>query len=81
MWNYGYGYDWGFPFFPLLWLLFWVFVIFMIFSRRRRWDKHFQNSQKDMTAEEVLADRFAHGDIDEKEYENRLEVLKRHNKK
>lgn len=81
MWNYGYGYDLGFPFFPLLWLLFWVFVIFMVFGRKRRWDRHFHDSSKEMTAEEVLADRFARGEIDEKEYEKRVEVLKKHNKK
>ncbi len=80
MWNYGYGYDFGFPFFPLVWLIFWVVVIFLIFGRKRRWGRYHHDSPKDMTAEEVLADRFAHGEIDEKEYEHRLEVLKKHRK-
>jgi len=80
MWHYGYGYGVGFPFFPLLWLIFWVVVVFLIFGRKHHWEKH-HTTQKDMTAEEVLSDRFAHGEIDEKEYEHRLEVLRKHSKK
>ena len=76
---YGYGLWWGFQFEPLLWIAFWVFVIFFVFGRHRHWERH-QDSKKDMTAEEVLADRFARGEIDEKEYEKRLTVLKKHSK-
>lgn len=78
MYHYAYG-GWGFPFFPLLWILVWVFIIYFIFGRKR-WDRHHHDAQKSMSAEEVLSDRFAHGDIDEKEYEHRLEVLKRNKK-
>ena len=79
MYNYGYGLWWGFPFEPLIWAAFWLLIIFLIFGRHRRWDRH-QDAKKDMTAEEVLADRFARGEIDEKEYEKRLAVLKKHSK-
>jgi putative membrane protein len=71
---------WGFPFFPLIWVAVWLVIIFFIFGRfghRRHWDRY-NDSRKEMSAEEVLADRFAQGEIDEKEYENRLEVLKKH---
>jgi len=82
---YNYGFDWWFfPFAPLFWTVIWIFFIVFIFrgfGRHRRWDRYHHESQKEMTAEEVLADRFAHGEIDEKEYEERLEVLKKHNKK
>jgi putative membrane protein len=83
MYHYGFGF-WGFPFFPLIWIAFWIIIIMLIFGRwgrGRRWERYHHESQKEMTAEEVLADRFAHGEIDEKEYEHRLEVLKRHSKK
>lgn len=79
MYHYGYGGWWGFPFEPLIWLAFWIFVVYFIFGRKHRWERH-PDSKKDMTAEEVLADRFARGEIDEKEYEKRLDVLKKHNK-
>ena len=82
MYHYGYGW-WGFPFEPLLWIAFWLIIIVLIFGRwghHRRWDRYHHESQKDMSAEEVLADRFARGEIDEKEYEKRLTVLKKHRK-
>lgn len=81
MWHYSYGWDWFFPFSPLLWIVFWLVIIFLIFGRRHRWDHSHRDSQRDMDAEEVLADRFARGEIDEKEYEKRLEVLKKHKNK
>lgn len=81
MWHYSYGF-WGFPFIPLLWLLFWFVVIFLFWGRPGRFRRyHDHDSHSDKSAEEVLADRFAHGEIDEKEYESRLEVLKKHSKK
>ncbi|HVA97041.1 MAG TPA: SHOCT domain-containing protein [Candidatus Acidoferrales bacterium] len=82
MYHYGFG-GWGFPFEPLIWVAFWLIIIFLIFGRwgrHHRWDRYHNDSRKDMTAEEVLADRFAHGEIDEKEYEKRLAVLKKHAK-
>lgn len=81
MYHYGLGWWWGFPFEPLIWIAVWILIIYLIFGRRHRWERYHGDSKKDMTAEEVLADRFARGEIDEKEYEKRLEVLKKHNKK
>lgn len=80
MWHY--GFFWGFPFFPLFGLIFWVIVISLFWGRSRHWDKHHDHhTHANKSAEDVLADRFAHGEIDEKEYEERLEVIKKHAKK
>lgn len=79
MWHY--GFFWGFPFFPIFGLIFWIVVVFLIFGRGRRWEKYHHVAHSDKSAEDVLADRFAHGEIDDKEYESRLEVLKKHSKK
>ena len=80
MWGYNMG--WGlYPFIPFFWILFWFAVIYFFFGRGRRWHGHMHDtSSKDKSAEEVLADRFANGEIDEKEYEHRLEVLRKHAK-
>jgi putative membrane protein len=70
------GGDWGpgpwWPIFPILWLLFLGFVIFAVFRFRRgggRW-------HPGPSAEGVLAERYARGEISEDEYRERLEVLK-----
>lgn len=78
MWSYGYGY-WGFPFFPIIWLVFWIVLIGYIFRGRHKWSRYHE-SHSDKSAEDILADRFANGEIDEKEYEDRIEVLKKHRK-
>lgn len=78
MWHYGYGYDF-FPFFPFMGILFWVFVFLLIFSlirRGHRWHDH--GYHEDKSPEEILAERYAKGEIDEKEYQKRLGVLKGH---
>ena len=75
MWHY--SYFWGFPFFPILWLVFWVFVISFCFRGRGRWHHHSHN-HSDKSAEDTLRDRFAHGEINEKEYKERMRVLAEH---
>lgn len=66
----GAGWDGGpwFLFFPLLWigLLAGAFVLFR--RRTGRWQMH--------TAEEVLAERYARGEISADEYRQRLGVLR-----
>ena len=79
------GFGWLFFLIPLFWIL--VFVaLFAIFGRRRRamWGAGpwaggphaWQAAQAVAGAESVLAQRYANGDIDEKEYRARLEVLR-----
>ena len=61
------------PFMPFLWILFWAGLIyFFIRSCRRRHAWHAHRS-----GEGVLAERFARGEIDEQEYRDRLDTLRR----
>lgn len=76
------GFPWGFVLIPLFWILIFV-LIFGIFGRKMRrnawnngWGPHAHWSQPSRNAEASLAERFAQGDIDEKEYRARLEVLR-----
>ena len=75
------GFHWAFVVIPLFWILFFV-LIFGFFGRRMRrnaWNNgwgHHGWSQPSRSAEASLAERFAQGDIDEKEYRARLEVLR-----
>lgn len=77
----------GFWFFliPLFWILL-IVGLFAFFGRRRRqWMREgygphgwhgWQHAQAAGSAESLLAQRYANGDIDEKEYRARLEVLR-----
>ena len=73
----------GFGWFFLLIPLFWIGVLALVFlvarrSRRAAWNNghgpHW--AQPGRSAESTLAERFAQGDIEEKEYRARLEVLR-----
>jgi putative membrane protein len=71
----------GFGFFPFFIVipLFWVAVIVVlaiVFGRRRRAMWGYWNGQASRSAEQTLAQRYANGDIDEREYRARLEVLR-----
>jgi putative membrane protein len=76
------GFHWGFILFPLFWILV-LGLIFAIVGRRARrhhwhggWGHPAYWNQAGRSAESTLAERFAQGDIDEKEYRARLEVLR-----
>lgn len=73
------GFGWVFFLIPLFWIG--VFILLgVLFSRRRReWAAGFPGGHPwapSRSAEASLAERFAQGDIDEKEYRARLEVLR-----
>ncbi|PQZ91640.1 hypothetical protein CQ018_13475 [Arthrobacter sp. MYb227] len=74
-WGPGYGPGW-FILIPIFWILLIGFFIF--FSRRMFWRHRVQGDPH--TAEGVLRERFARGEIDETEYLQRLEVLRLHTK-
>ncbi len=84
MYNYGYGFDAGFGAFALVWHLFWViigiafivWVVRMVFGGCRH-GKHFHKWAKwqSFSAIETLNERFAKGEIDKAEYEERKKVL------
>lgn len=82
----GPGFGWLFFLVPLFWIGV-VALLFAIFGRRRRamwaaggpWGAGphaWHAAQAAGSAESVLAQRYANGDIDEKEYRARLEVLR-----
>jgi putative membrane protein len=78
---------------PVIWFVIIVLIIvFAIGGRRRRWARWNAMGQGGFghggfgpwggagrAAESTLAERFAQGDIDEKEYRARLEVLRANN--
>ncbi|MHB1171875.1 MAG: SHOCT domain-containing protein [Lacisediminihabitans sp.] len=80
----------GFGFLFLLIPLFWIGIFFLIFGViGRRWRRagagaaghcgHGYPASQARSAEASLAERFAQGDIEEKEYRARLEVLRVNN--
>ena len=84
----GFGFGWLFFLIPL----FWIGVVILIVSlARRRWSRggwgpghQFHGGYGPWGAaargaESTIAERFAQGDIDEKEYRARLEVLRANN--
>ena len=83
------GWGWGPGWFLLLIPLFWVlFIVLVVAILGRRWRRgggpgagyyghqNWQAASDTRSAEKTLAERFAHGDIDEVEYRARLEVLR-----
>ncbi|MGN6324843.1 SHOCT domain-containing protein [Pseudolysinimonas sp.] len=89
---FAHGPSWHLAFFPLFFLIpvFWILVIALIVvlvtrGRRRAWARGGygpwggpwgHGSAGTRSAEATLALRYANGDIDEKEYRARLEVLR-----
>ena len=81
-WNNYYGFMW--PFMSIFWTLLWIVIIIILFRwvGWRRWrrrsghwkDRYYDNVNE---AEEILRERFAKGEIDEKEYKSRLETLRK----
>lgn len=79
----GFGFGWLFFLVPL----FWIGVVILIVSLARRrhggWGPGRMAGHPywsaSRSAESTLAERFAQGDIDEKEYRARLEVLRANN--
>lgn len=71
----GHGAGWGpggwWPIFPLFWALLWGAVIVALFRFRRAY-----GTDRGRSAEDVLAERYARGEITVEEYRERLGVLK-----
>ena len=62
------------PIFPLLWLVVIVgFFTFFAFRFRRGW-----GGPRGRSAESVLAERYARGEVSDEEYRERLGVLREH---
>ena len=71
-WEGGPGPWW--PIFPFIWLLLFGGIAFVIFRGRRSWGPPHMRA----TAEGVLAERYARGEISDEEYRERLSVLTQH---
>lgn len=69
--------GWGYALMTVSMVLFWGLVIFGVIALVRylgRQDRSAAVSR--LTPEQVLAERFAHGQIDEHEYQARLDTLR-----
>jgi putative membrane protein len=76
MWWFGSGMNgWGYGLMTVSMVLFWVLVIFGVVALVRYLGRQDRISAAPATPEELLADRFARGEIDEDEYRRRLDVL------
>jgi putative membrane protein len=68
--------EWGpggwWPIFPIFWLLLWGLLIFKFFRFRR----HAGSWHHGRSGENVLAERYARGEITVEEYRERLSVLR-----
>ncbi|MDA3625178.1 SHOCT domain-containing protein [Saccharopolyspora oryzae] len=62
-------------------VLFWVLLIVAIVALVRYLQRTARSESGSTRAEEVLAERFARGEIDEEEYRRRLETLVEHRRK
>ena len=77
------GFGWFFLLIPLFWIGFFALVFTIVRrSRRAAWGGAYghgfgpRSAQPGRAAESTLSERFAQGDIDEREYRARLEVLR-----
>lgn len=76
--HFAFGFWWLWFLIPVFWILVFV-LVFGFFGRRWRraaWEHRGMHHHPGRSAESTLAERFAQGDIDEKEYRARLEVLR-----
>jgi putative membrane protein len=75
--------HWGggsWPVFPVMWGLFWVAVVAVVITARRRgwWGPHRQQAPASPTApaEQILAERYARGEMSDDEYFEKMSVLR-----
>ncbi|WP_433520195.1 SHOCT domain-containing protein [Nocardia pseudovaccinii] len=80
---YWYDHDldgWGYAWMSIGMVLFWGLLIagFVILVRLAMRPDPSSMNRRELVAEQLLAERFARGEIDEKEYTDRLATLRRH---
>ena len=79
MWDYSdHMNGWGWAFMTVGWLFLWALIVVGIIALVRHLgrDDGDRYSSAGGTAEELLGQRFARGEIDEGEYRHRLDVLR-----
>jgi putative membrane protein len=68
------------PWFAPIWILFWILVVALVvrfvFWRRRAWCTGGGGPRGGRGPDEILAERFARGEIDAAEYRARLDALR-----
>lgn len=67
---------WGFPWFGIVFL---IIVLFWILPGRRHWHDWDRRRYRD-SAEEILSEKYAKGELTEKEYKEKLDVLRKHSR-
>jgi putative membrane protein len=76
MWCYRPGMDgWGYGLMTVNMVLFWALVIFGVVALIRYLNRGDRNTIARPGPEELLAERYARGEIDEAEYHERLDVV------
>ncbi|MGH3783903.1 MAG: SHOCT domain-containing protein [Pseudonocardiaceae bacterium] len=76
MWWYGSGMSsWGYALMTLGMVLFWALVIFGVVALVRYVARNDRSTAVQPSPEQMLAERFARGEIDEQEYHQRLDAL------
>ena len=79
MWRYSTvnGLDgWGYGLMTVSMVLFWGLIIYGVIALVRYLGRQDRSVPARPTPEQVLAERFAHGQIDEQEYRQRLDALR-----
>lgn len=77
MWWYGNGLNgWGYALMTISMVLFWALVIYGVVLLARYLGRSDRPGTRRPTPEDVLAERFARGEIDEPEYRQRLDSLR-----
>jgi putative membrane protein len=77
MFWYGAGMSgWEYALMTISMVLFWALAIFGVLALVRFLARDDQHRTTRSTPEQLLAGRFARGDIDEQEYQHRLDVLR-----
>ncbi|GAA2558955.1 SHOCT domain-containing protein [Pseudonocardia hydrocarbonoxydans] len=77
MWSYGPGMSgWGYALTTVSMVLFWGLIVFGAVVVVRYFGRTGRSVPDRPTAEQVLAQRFARGEIDEQEYRHRLDTLR-----
>ena len=78
MWWYGPGMNsWGYGLMTVSMVLFWALVIFGVGALVRHLGRGERVTADRLTPEQILAERFARGEINEDEYQHRLDLLTR----
>jgi putative membrane protein len=71
------AWPWIAPFWILFWILLVAFLVRFVFWRRGAWCSGGGGPRRTMQGpDEILAERFARGEIDATEYRSRLDVLR-----